>query len=99
MFTAWGLILSWNSATRKPHIQWSTAILFATILIGFGVFNLVEGIVDHHLFGLHHVNETVRAEYWLYWDLGFLLWGADMLLTGLGLLHRARGASRREQSR
>jgi uncharacterized membrane protein len=29
------------------------------MLIGFGLFNLVEGIIDHHLLGIHHVNETV----------------------------------------
>src|SRR5690606_21312861 len=27
------------------------------LLLGWGVFNLVEGIVDHHLLGLHHVRD------------------------------------------
>lgn len=43
--------------------------------MGFGISNLVEGIVDHHLLGLHHVNETVPREQWIYWDVGFLIWG------------------------
>ena len=58
------------------------------MLIGFGLFNLVEGTIDHHLLGLHHVNETVPREQWIYWDVGFLVWGAAMLLGGLYLLRR-----------
>jgi uncharacterized membrane protein len=53
-----------------------------------GLFNLIEGVVDHQLLGLHHVNETVRHELWIFWDMGFLVWGAAMLLTGLALLRQ-----------
>lgn len=28
-------------------------------LMGFGLFNSAEGAVDHHLPGIHHVNEAV----------------------------------------
>jgi len=42
--------------------------------------------VDHHLLGIHHVNELVDPSYRLYWDLGFLLWGATMLGIGWMLL-------------
>jgi uncharacterized membrane protein len=38
-----------------------------SMLIGFGIFNAVEGIFDHHLLGIHHVNETVAREYWPIW--------------------------------
>jgi len=54
--------------------------------MGFGIFNLVEGIIDHHILGIHHVNETVTDAQWIYWDLGFLLWGAVMLIGGWFLL-------------
>ena len=39
--------------------------------MGFGIFNLVVGIIDHHLLGIHHVNETVAREQWIFWDVGF----------------------------
>jgi uncharacterized membrane protein len=55
------------------------------MLIGFGLFNVVEGIVDHHLLGIHHVNETVPGGQWIYWDVGFLLWGAAMIVAGWAL--------------
>jgi uncharacterized membrane protein len=88
LFTASGLVILWNTA-RKPHFWWSGRMLFSTMLIGFGLFNVVEGIVDHHLLELHHVNETVAREYWIYWDFGFLIWGAAMLIVGLALFRRA----------
>lgn len=94
VFTVAGLIVLWRSA-RRPHFWWSPLMLFATILIGFGLFNLVEGVVDHHLLELHHVNETVPREQWIYWDIGFLVWGAAMLLVGLALLRRGRRQSSR----
>ena len=62
--------------------------------MGFGIFNLVEGIVDHHLLAIHHVNETVPREQWIYWDLGFLVWGAIMLIVGWILLRRGKQETR-----
>jgi uncharacterized membrane protein len=57
-------------------------MLVGSMLMGFGIFNLVEGIIDHQVLGIHHVNETVPPEQWIYWDLGFLVWGALMLIGG-----------------
>jgi uncharacterized membrane protein len=84
VFVVAGLVVLWRHAHLK-HVRWSTKLLAGTLLIGFGIFNLVEGIIDHHVLGLHHVNETVPQEQWIYWDLGFLLWGALMLVAGLYL--------------
>jgi uncharacterized membrane protein len=81
IFVAIGLVLLWRAAHRT-HGRWSNKMLVGTLLIGFGSFNLVEGLIDHHLLGLHHVNETAPPAQWLYWDLGFLLWGAIMVMGG-----------------
>ncbi len=64
-----------------------------SFLMGFGAFNLVEGMVNHQLLGLHHVNETVPRDQWVYWDIGFLLWGAVMLIAGWALYRSGRRAS------
>jgi uncharacterized membrane protein len=80
-----GLVLLWRHASRR-HIAWSGKLLLGTLLLGFGAFNVVEGLIDHQLLGLHHVNETVPRDQWLYWDLGFLIWGAAMLVGGWALL-------------
>ena len=61
-------------------------MLSGTLLIGFGAFNVVEGFIDHHILGIHHVNETVPPEQWIYWDAGFIIWGAAMVFAGWLLL-------------
>ena len=50
--------------------------------------------MDHHLLGVHHVNETVPREQWIYWDLGFIAWGAAMLLIGWLLLRAGQQETR-----
>ena len=81
VFMVLGLTNLWRAA-RQRHRWWSSRLFVRTFLIGFGIFNLVEGLVDHQILGLHHVNETVPREQWIWWDLGFLAWGAVMLLGG-----------------
>ncbi len=81
IFIAIGLLILWRAA-RKLHTEWSGKMLIGTILMGVGIFNLVEGIIDHQILGIHHVNETVPPDQWIYWDLGFLAWGAAMLIGG-----------------
>jgi len=94
VFVVLGLAILWRAAHRR-HLRWSGKLLAGTMLIGFGAFNLVEGTIDHHILGLHHVNETVPRDQWIYWDIAFLIWGAVMLVTGWWLLRSGREASRR----
>lgn len=89
VFVVIGLILFWRQAHRT-HLWWSGKMLTGSLLTGFGLFNVVEGIVDHHLLKLHHVNETVPPDQWLYWDIGFLILGGAMLVTGWALLKASR---------
>ncbi len=56
------------------------------LLAGFGLFNLVEGVVDHQVLGVHHVRDDLGGP--LAWDLGFLALGA-VLLVGGWALHRS----------
>lgn len=67
-------------------------LLAGGVLTGWGLFNLLEGIVDHHLLALHHVRPGPDE---LLYDLGFLAWGAGMLLGGLAIL---RTSGRRHQA-
>ena len=94
VFVVLGLIVLWRSAHRG-HLWWSWKLLAGTILIGFGIFNVAEGLIDHQLLGIHHVNETVPREQWIYWDIAFLIWGAAMLAGGWLMLKAARRATAR----
>ena len=58
---------------------------FGGLLLGFGCFNLVEGIVDHHMLGIHHVRDDLGAP--AGWDIGFLvIGGVLMIASGLALI-------------
>jgi len=89
IFVGIGLAILWRAASRR-HVAWSGKMLIGTILLGFGAFNVVEGGIDHQLLGIHHVNETVPRDQWIYWDIGFLVWGAAMLIGGWLLLRAGR---------
>ena len=81
---------AWAAGERGP----SARVLAGTMLAGWGLFNLVEGLVDHHLLGIHHVNETAPRGHWIYWDLAFLAWGAGMLVGGWFILEAGRRETR-----
>jgi uncharacterized membrane protein len=48
VFTALGLYILWRHS-RRSHIRWSGRLLPRALLLGFGLFNAVEGLVDHQL--------------------------------------------------
>ena len=88
VFVVLGVAALWRHA-RTRHHPWSTRQIVGSILMGFGLFNLVEGVVNHHMLGLHHVNETVPREQWVYWDLGFLASGVLMIVIGRTVLRKS----------
>ncbi len=53
-------------------------------LVGWGAFNLVEGIINHHVLGIHHVRS---GEHEAWYDIGFLVLGV-LLVVGGWLLQR-----------
>lgn len=86
LLTLLGLALLW-SASRRGHHPWPTQLLSGAVLAGWGLFNLVEGLIDHHLLGVHHVRPGPSQ---LGWDLAFLGWGVLLLGVGWALLRAAR---------
>lgn len=79
-FTVLGVVLLWRAWQFHPVPNSGRTLLGATSS-GWGVFNLVEGVVDHHLLGVHHV-WTAGPGPVVLWDLAFLLWGALFLVGG-----------------
>ncbi len=85
VFVVLGLFILWRTA-RRQHLTWPGSLLAGSVLAGFGLFNVIEGLVDHQILGVHHVNELVDAAARPFWDYGFLAWGAAMLMGGWALL-------------
>lgn len=74
-------IVAWRQGRLAPN--WSYH--FGLVLTGWGIFNIVEGLIDHHMLGVHHVRDDLGAP--LAWDIGFLIFGL-LLITGGWLLHK-----------
>lgn len=64
-----------SGATRPPPGR----ALAGAMLAGWGWFNLVEGLIDHHLLGLHHVVEALGVSVW---DWLFLASGVVLIVVG-----------------
>jgi uncharacterized membrane protein len=74
-----GLWLLWQR-TEKWRWAISGRAFVGWMLVGWGLFNVVEGVVDHHILTIHHVREGVSNQ-WAY-DLAFLAFGALLIIGG-----------------
>jgi len=81
-----GTIQMWRLLKRRD-INTSGNLFFGGLVSGWAVFNLVEGIIDHHILKLHNVYEFSadhdNANY------GFLAVSALMLLFGYLIYKKA----------
>ena len=75
---AFGLWLLWRA--MRGGAYGSGSALLGWMLAGWGIFNVVEGVIDHLILGLHHVREGGSE---LAWDLGFLAFGLALIVGGL----------------
>lgn len=84
-----GLIALW-SAVRRPDVPKSNSVFAGSIVFGWGVFNFVEGIINHHILEVHHVVERAAQPAQLYWDLAFLASGLIFIVTGRLLIRKGK---------
>lgn len=80
--TVVGLVLLWR-AVVKHRVLLSTKCLVGSMLMGYGVFNFVEGLIDHHILHLHHVAETLGVSVY---DYAFLASGVIMFWAGWSMV-------------
>lgn len=80
-----GLAVLYARVTHARRRVWTSRVLWGWMLVGWGLFNLVEGVLDHHILAIHHV---YAGEGQVWWDIGFLVLGA-LLVTGGHLLQRS----------
>src|SRR5690242_6261116 len=52
--TVAGLALLWRVFKTSAQ-ELSGRVYFAALLLGWGLFNLVEGLIDHEILQVHHV--------------------------------------------
>src|SRR4051794_24839692 len=73
----WLMWRAWRHGESAP--PWRVQL--GLVVAGWGAFNVVEGLVDHLVLGIHHVRDDLGGP--LGWDLGFLAFGALLLAGGL----------------
>ena len=83
-------VKAWRDGKLAP--PWRAHV--GMLLSGWGAFNFVEGLIDHEILGIHHMRDDLRGP--IGWDLGFLAFGAILVLAGMAL---SRNAQREEATR
>lgn len=83
-----GLMWLWQR-TRRPR-TWPWAALVGPLLAGWGLFNLSEGLVNHHILALHHVRSGGHQTWY---DVGFLAFGVLLIVLGAAAYRRSRRSS------
>jgi uncharacterized membrane protein len=89
-----GLYLLWRRTTDRRWAGSGRAFV-GWLLVGWGLFNVVEGLVDHHLLGIHHVRETGNRTAW---DLAFLAFGVLLIVGGWALARSGTLRERRDRT-
>lgn len=80
--TVIGVFMLWHAAKRADTL-FDNRLLVGGFLLGWGLFNVVEGVIDHHLINAHHVYQLMGQSVW---DYAFFAWGAAMILVGWMLI-------------
>jgi uncharacterized membrane protein len=66
-------------AMKRTDVPLAGGAFFGSMLLGWGIFNVVEGVIDHRILQLHHVYQN--GDHML-WDLVFLASGILLLAGG-----------------
>ncbi|MEA2322046.1 MAG: hypothetical protein QOD81_1896 [Solirubrobacteraceae bacterium] len=77
-------VRAWQRGELAPPWRAHFGMLFA----GWGVFNVVEGVIDHQILGIHHVRDDLGGP--LGWDLGFLALGVALIVGGMEMARSGR---------
>jgi uncharacterized membrane protein len=76
------MVVSWRQGRVAPNWSFHLGLL----ILGWGVFNVVEGVVDHLLLEVHHVRDDLGGP--RSWDIGFLIFGVLLCAGGWALYRR-----------
>lgn len=79
-----GVVMLWRSH-QQSELPKSAQPLIGAILIGAGLFDFVEGLIDHQILGIHHVRS---GSHYIVWDIAFLMLGLSLIGLGNALIQR-----------
>jgi uncharacterized membrane protein len=79
---ALGICLLWR-AVKGGRVVLSGKALWGSMVLGWGILNLIEGVVDHEILRIHHVYQNGNH---LVWDLAFLAFGVLEIACGTAMI-------------
>jgi uncharacterized membrane protein len=82
-----GLLMVFKLIKRKEEAV-NNQSFAGGLLFGWGMFNVLEGLLNHHLFQLHHVNDF--SPHYQLWDILFLMVSIVMSSIGWLLIKKAK---------
>jgi uncharacterized membrane protein len=85
LVTLAGIFMLWNTAHQGEEIP-SLQSFAGHLILGWGSFNLIEGIIDHQILGIHYVRQV--PEYMVY-NLTFLGSGGILFILMGWILMKA----------
>ena len=74
-----GIVRLWTLLHRSD-VDRSGNILAGGLIAGWGLFNIVEGVFDHHVLKLHNVRDVTPDKD--FWNYGFLIFSIVLLVVG-----------------
>lgn len=77
-------VRAWQRGDLAP--SWRSHV--GALLLGWGIFNVVEGLIDHQILGIHHVRDDLGAP--LGWDIAFLIFGTALIILGWAMVLAGR---------
>lgn len=78
LMTVAGLVILWKAGARRS-LPWSSKVFVGAMFLGWGLFNFIEGLIDHHFLNIHHVVESRGQSIF---DHAFLASGVIFALAG-----------------
>ena len=82
-----GLVLLFRAA-RHIGAGWKGWVLFGAMLAGWGLFQLIEGLINHQLLGIHHVLPGHPHQF--LFDMIWLVVGILFFMVGARLIRSSR---------
>jgi uncharacterized membrane protein len=93
LMTVAGIVRLWQ-AGKRSDVPWSAPTLAGAFVLGWGLFNAVEGTINHQLLGIHHVHPGAGQLQ----DVGFIVSGLLMICVGWLAIRSAEKAVDRSRT-
>lgn len=86
-------LVSLTRLMRMHNVNSSPKLVWGGFLAGWGLFNLVEGVLHHHILKFHNVREF--SQYQDLWNYAFLMSGPLFMAVGFYIIYHSNYYPRR----